>query len=132
MNSTLLQTLMAGAGSSSQFVGGLVVALLYAVLGVLGAIGNILVFRQIFQGRWEQIFWSLVSWASPKSAPIAWGLGGLVAATRIVLLAHWTTDVIAGLVMGALVERCLRPLSETRVRSMRTARGREDRSSPRA
>jgi len=54
---------------------------------------------------------SAVSWASPKSAPVAWGLGGLVAATRIVLLAHWTTDVLAGLVMGALVERCLRPLS---------------------
>ena len=58
MNSTLLQSLIAGAESSSQFVGGLVVALLYAVIGVLGAIGSILVFRQIFQGRWEQIFWS--------------------------------------------------------------------------
>ena len=58
MDSALLQTLIAGAGSSSQFVGGLVVALLYAVIGVLGAIGSILVFRQIFQGRWEQIFWS--------------------------------------------------------------------------
>ena len=47
-----------GAGSSSQFVGGLVVALLYVVIGVLGAIGSILVFRRIFQGRWEQIFWA--------------------------------------------------------------------------
>jgi len=54
---------------------------------------------------------SAVSWAYPKSAPIAWGLGGLIAATRIVLLAHWTSDVLAGLAMGALVERCLRPLS---------------------
>ena len=53
---------------------------------------------------------SAVSRAYPKSAPIAWGLGGLIAATRIVLLAHWTTDVLAGLAMGALVERCLRPL----------------------
>jgi undecaprenyl-diphosphatase len=34
---------------------------------------------------------SAVSWAYPRSAPIAWG--------------------IAGLAMGALVERCLRPLS---------------------
>jgi hypothetical protein len=58
MDSTLLRNLIAGAGSSSQFVGGLVVALLYAVVGVLGAIGSILVFRQIFQGRWEQIFWA--------------------------------------------------------------------------
>ena len=54
---------------------------------------------------------SAVSWAYPKSAPVAWELGGLIAATRIVLLAHWTTDVLAGLAMGALVERCLRPLS---------------------
>ena len=58
MDSTLLQNLIAGAGSSSQFVGGLVVALLYTVIGVLGATGSILVFRQVFQGRWEQIFWS--------------------------------------------------------------------------
>ena len=54
---------------------------------------------------------SAVSWAYPRSAPIAWGLGGLIAATRIVLLAHWTTDVLAGLAMGALVERCLQPLA---------------------
>jgi len=38
-------------------------------------------------------------------------VGGLVAATRIVLLAHWMTDVLAGLAMGVVVERCLRPLS---------------------
>src|SRR5258705_12429316 len=56
MDSALLQNLMAGAGSSSQFIGGLVVALLYAVIGLLSA-GSILIFRRIFQGRWEQIFW---------------------------------------------------------------------------
>lgn len=53
---------------------------------------------------------SAVSWAFPRRAPIAWGVGGLVALTRIILLAHWTTDVLAGLTMGVLVERCLRPL----------------------
>ena len=58
MESALLQNLMTGAGSSSQFIGGLVVALLYAVIGLLSAIGSILVFRRIFQGRWEQIFWA--------------------------------------------------------------------------
>jgi len=58
MNSALLQDLMAGAGSSSQFIGGLVVALLYVVIGLLSAIGSILIFRRIFQGRWEQIFWT--------------------------------------------------------------------------
>jgi hypothetical protein len=59
MDSALLKNLLAGAGSSSQFIGGLVVAMLYAVIGVLGAVGSILVFRGIFQGRWEQIFWAL-------------------------------------------------------------------------
>ncbi len=58
MNSALLQNLVAGTGSSSQFIGGLVVALLYLVIGLLGAIGSILIFRRIFQGRWEQIFWT--------------------------------------------------------------------------
>jgi Family of unknown function (DUF6010) len=58
MDSGLLQNLVAGAGSSSQFIGGLVVALLYAVIGLLSAIGSILIFRRIFQGRWEQIFWA--------------------------------------------------------------------------
>jgi hypothetical protein len=58
MDSALLQNLMAGAGSSSQFIGGLVVALLYVVIGLLAAIGSIVVFRRIFQGRWEQIFWA--------------------------------------------------------------------------
>ena len=58
MDSALLQNLMAGAGSSSQLIGGLVVALLYAVIGLLAAIGSILIFRRIFHGRWEQIFWA--------------------------------------------------------------------------
>jgi hypothetical protein len=58
MDSALLQTLMAGAGSNSQFIGGLVVALLYIVIGLLSAIGSIFIFRQIFRGRWEQIFWA--------------------------------------------------------------------------
>src|SRR5215471_5716279 len=58
MESALLKNLLTGAGSSSQFIGGLVIALLYVVIGLLGAIGSILVFRRIFQGRWEQIFWA--------------------------------------------------------------------------
>jgi undecaprenyl-diphosphatase len=63
---------------------------------------------------------SAVSWISPRLAPLAWGLGGLVAATRIILLAHWTTDVLAGLAIGAMVERSLRPFSN-RVRAPRHA-----------
>ena len=58
MDSALLQNLMAGAGSSSQFIGGVIVTLLYAVIGLLSAIGSILVVRRIFKGRWEQIFWA--------------------------------------------------------------------------
>jgi hypothetical protein len=58
MDSALLRNLMAGAGSSSQFIGGLVVVLLYLVIGLLSAIGTILIVRRIFQGRWEQIFWA--------------------------------------------------------------------------
>ncbi len=58
MDSALLQNLLAGAGSSSQFIGGLVVVLLYLVIGLLSAIGTILIMRRIFQGRWEQIFWA--------------------------------------------------------------------------
>jgi undecaprenyl-diphosphatase len=29
--------------------------------------------------------------------------------TRVVILAHWATDVIAGFVLGAMLERLLRP-----------------------
>jgi hypothetical protein len=54
MDSALLQNLIAGAGSSVRFIGGLIVAVLYAVIGLL----SILVFRRIFQGRSEPIFWA--------------------------------------------------------------------------
>jgi undecaprenyl-diphosphatase len=37
-----------------------------------------------------------------------WCVGAGLVATRIILLAHWTSDVIAGLVIGALIERGLR------------------------
>jgi hypothetical protein len=50
MDSALLQNLIAGAGSSSQFIGGVVVAVLYLVIGLLSAIGSVFVFRRIFQG----------------------------------------------------------------------------------
>jgi hypothetical protein len=58
MGSALLQNLIGGAQSTGQFIGGLVVALLYATIGLLSAIGSILIFRRIFQGRWEQVFWA--------------------------------------------------------------------------
>ena len=56
MGSPLLKNLVAGAGSSSQFIGGLVVAMLYAVIGVLGAVGSILVFRRISKDDGNKYF----------------------------------------------------------------------------
>ena len=40
-----------------------------------------------------------------------WGLGGGLLLTRIVLLAHWTSDVACGLAIGVLLERALRRLT---------------------
>jgi undecaprenyl-diphosphatase len=39
---------------------------------------------------------------------IAWLIGAGLVASRIVLLAHWTSDVVAGLAIGAATERLLR------------------------
>lgn len=58
MNAALLLNLTTGAGSSSHLIGGLVIALLYLTIGLLSVIGSIIIFRRMFQGRWEQIFWA--------------------------------------------------------------------------
>src|SRR5262245_15651727 len=42
---------------------------------------------------------------------MVWTLGAGLALTRVVLLAHWASDVVAGLALGALTERLLRPLT---------------------
>ncbi|MBR1279198.1 phosphatase PAP2 family protein [Bradyrhizobium sp. AUGA SZCCT0283] len=44
----------------------------------------------------------------PAKRNLAWSIGAGLVLTRIVLLAHWTSDVIAGLAIGAVVERLLR------------------------
>src|SRR6516162_2982459 len=44
------KNLLGGVGSTSQFVGGLIIALLYVVVGLLSATGSNLIFRRIFQG----------------------------------------------------------------------------------
>lgn len=51
---------------------------------------------------------SAASVLPPRQRNLAWTVGGLLVGTRIVLLAHWTSDVIAGLLLGASVERILR------------------------
>jgi undecaprenyl-diphosphatase len=39
---------------------------------------------------------------------VVWGIGAGLVATGVVLLAHWASDVAAGLVVGAVTERILR------------------------
>lgn len=39
---------------------------------------------------------------------IVWLIGAGLVASRVVLLAHWTSDVVAGLAIGAATERLLR------------------------
>ena len=47
----------------------------------------------------------------PAKRNLVWTFGAGLVSTRIVLLAHWASDVIAGLALGALAERLLRPLT---------------------
>jgi undecaprenyl-diphosphatase len=47
----------------------------------------------------------------PGQRNAVWAIGGGLVLTRIVLLAHWTSDVIVGLAVGASVERFLRLLT---------------------
>jgi membrane-associated phospholipid phosphatase len=43
-----------------------------------------------------------------KQRNVIWSIGAGLVLTRVVLLAHWASDVVAGLVVGALTERILR------------------------
>jgi undecaprenyl-diphosphatase len=52
---------------------------------------------------------SALSWMYPRRAPLIWAIGGTLAASRVAVLAHWPTDVLAGLAMGVAVEKLLRP-----------------------
>ena len=47
-----------------------------------------------------------------KARNPVWAIGAILAATRVVLLAHWFTDVLAGLGLGIAVERVLRRLTK--------------------
>jgi hypothetical protein len=51
---------------------------------------------------------SAASILPPTQRNAAWGVGLGLVLTRIVLLAHWTSDVVVGLGMGVLTERTLR------------------------
>lgn len=48
----------------------------------------------------------------PRGPRLAvWGLCGGLALTRIVLLAHWSSDVVCGFAAGVLLERMLRSMT---------------------
>ena len=47
-----------------------------------------------------------------KPRNLVWATGTILVATRVVLLAHWFTDVLAGLGLGVAVERALRWLTK--------------------
>jgi undecaprenyl-diphosphatase len=44
----------------------------------------------------------------PKIRNLVWSAGALLVGTRVVLLAHWFTDVLAGLGLGVVLERLIR------------------------
>jgi membrane-associated phospholipid phosphatase len=44
----------------------------------------------------------------PRQRYSVWTVGACLVLTRVVLLAHWTSDVAAGLAIGATLERVLR------------------------
>jgi PAP2 superfamily len=54
---------------------------------------------------------SAASVLSGKPRAVVCGVGATLVFTRIVLLAHWTSDVVVGLCVGAIVERMLRPIT---------------------
>lgn len=48
----------------------------------------------------------------PKIRKLVWAAGALLVGTRVILLAHWFTDVLAGLGLGVIVERLLRRMTK--------------------
>ncbi|MGY8710820.1 phosphatase PAP2 family protein [Bradyrhizobium sp. 18BD] len=47
----------------------------------------------------------------PAKRNRVWAVGAVLVSTRILLLAHWASDVVAGLAIGAVLERLMRRLT---------------------
>jgi undecaprenyl-diphosphatase len=47
----------------------------------------------------------------PAQRNLVWAIGAALVTTRVILLAHWASDVLAGLALGALLERGMRYLT---------------------
>jgi membrane-associated phospholipid phosphatase len=54
---------------------------------------------------------SAASQLPPAQRNVVWSIGAVLVSTRIVLLAHWASDVLAGLALGVVLERGLRFLT---------------------
>lgn len=54
---------------------------------------------------------SAASLFPPALRRLTRGIAIALSATRILLLAHWTSDVVAGFSAGALLERLMRPVT---------------------
>jgi membrane-associated phospholipid phosphatase len=71
---------------------------------------------------------SALSWLYPDKRLLFWGGAGAIGLTRIAVLAHWASDVAAGLVLGAATEKVLRSFATRRLNPSSPA-ARERRSS---
>ena len=71
---------------------------------------------------------SAASLFPPMQRRCARGFAILLSATRILLLAHWASDVVIGFAAGALLERLIRPITLGRARKHVPARAQRDMS----
>jgi undecaprenyl-diphosphatase len=60
-----------------------------------------------------------LGWIYPERKQLFWSLAVAVASTRIGILAHWTSDVLVGGVLGAGLERAVRRLAVRRLAGRR-------------
>lgn len=60
----------------------------------------------------------------PARRRVVRALTVVLSLTRVALLAHWTSDVVAGFTLGVLVERLLRPFTLRKSRQLRPSASR--------